>query len=250
MLIEAKPRTEKFYYSDFFTLALVIYGYRYIKRFYAKLEELGKVTKTTEEQYRKVVREYIAYENRINIFNANINLKPLIVEKMDEVLAVNKIQAEVTFFNFCAREGLNDSASYASLYNMGLNYLHMAWYTCHGDKEVSERVQKKYYPDSIYNAVKELGTADCFEIQEGEHKGDIKNIKDNNVTNCLLVLIKSMKNIYDSVCEAQQAWFEKKMATRIREVSVPTGRRPLSRAERRAMERNSTTANKSKTRIR
>lgn len=253
-IIDAKPRTEKFYYSDFFALALVIYGYNYIKKFYAQAERVGMATKDTTEKYRAVVREYLAYERKINIFDANHTLKPLIIEKMDEVLAVNKIQTEATFFNFCTHEGLNDSASYASFFNIGLNYLHMAWYACHGmikdtDEDV-ETVQDKYFPDNVYNAVKALGKADCFEEQEGERDGNIKDVRDTNVTNCLLFLVSKMKDIYIDVCEEQQAWFERKMAMRTRKVAVPTGSRPLSRAERRAMERNSTTASKSKTRIR
>lgn len=253
-IIDAKPRTEKFYYSDFFCLALVMYGYSYIKKFYAQAEAEGMATKDTSDKFRAVVREYLAYERRINIFDANHTLKPLIIEKMDEILAVNKIQTEATFFNFCAHEGLNDSVSYASLFNIGLNYLHMAWYTCHGkinetaDEDI-ERVQAKYYPDNVYNAIKALGKADCFEEQEGERDGNIKDMRDTNVTNCLLFLVGKMKDIYLAVCEQQQAWFERKMATRTRNVTIPTGPRPLSRAERRAMERNSTTA-KTKSRIR
>lgn len=240
-IIEAKPRTEQFFYSDFFALALVIYGYTYIKKFYAKTKEEGMLTQQTEDKFRTVVREYLAYERKINIFEANHTLKPLIIEKMDETLALNKVQTEATFFNFCAHEGLNDSASYASLYNIGLNYLHMAWHVCHGKDldEDCERVQKKYFPDKVYDAVKDLGKCDCFEEVEGEKDGNIKNVKDSNITNCHLFLINRMKDIYLAVCEEQQAWFEKKMALRTRKVAVPNYHNvPLNRRQRRALERS------------
>lgn len=240
-IIEAHPRTEKFYYSDFFALALVIYGYTYIKKFYAKAEEEGMATKDTTEKFRAVVREYLAYERKINIFDANHTLKPLIIQKMDEILALNKIQTEVTFFNFCAHEGLKDSVSYASLYNIGINYMHMAWYTCHSTKRNDDETtpQPKYHPDRLFDAVKELGQADCFEAVAGVPQGDIKHVSDTNITNCLLFLIHQMQTIYNEVCEEQQAWFDRKMAMRTRKVAVPNyGGVPMSRKQRRALERS------------
>lgn len=242
-IIEAKPRTEQFFYSDFFALALVIYGYTYIKKFYAKAEAEGMATATTNKKFRAVVREYLAYESKINIFDSNHTLKPLIIEKMDETLAINKVQTEATFFNFCAHEGLNNSAGYASLYNIGLNYLHMAMHVCNGKNidEDCERVQEKYFPDKLYDSVKDLGLSDCFESVSGEGgtDGDIKNIKDTNITNCLLFLIHQMKDIYLAVCEEQQAWVDRKMAMKKKKVAVPNyGSVPMSRKQRRALERS------------